>query len=154
MVLPLDHVPGLVLGIFLAGGASGQSAGGAAPAPTPTPTPKPVSQGGMPAHSADPGQQAIINEITAVFGSYAQGALNVARCESGYDPNAWNPYAIGNSHASGVFQILYPSTWNGTSYAASSPFNAAGVSWLRTLNRGCNQCPLRAGLRSLVSTVP
>ena len=29
----------------------------------------------------------------------------------------------GNSHASGVFQILYPSTWDGTSYAAQSPFD-------------------------------
>jgi hypothetical protein len=41
MVLPLDYVPGLVLGIFMAGGLSGQSAGGATPAPTPTPTPPP-----------------------------------------------------------------------------------------------------------------
>jgi hypothetical protein len=93
--------------------------------PTPTPTPTPVPQsGGLPAFSSNPGTQAIMNEISAVFGLYAQGALNVARCESGYDPNAWNPYAIGNSHASGVFQILYPSTWNGTGYAAYSPFNA------------------------------
>ena len=71
----------------------------------------------------DPGKQAVINDIIAVFGSsYAQGALNIAKCESGYDPNARNSYPIGNSHASGVFQILYPSTWNTTSYAAYSPF--------------------------------
>jgi hypothetical protein len=92
--------------------------------PTPTPTPKPPP---LPAFSpplgANPGQQAIINEIVAVFGSYAQGALNIARCESGYDPNARNPYAIGNSHASGVFQILYPSTWDTTSYASQSPYD-------------------------------
>jgi hypothetical protein len=93
------------------------------PTPTPTPKPKPPSVYVPPA-GANPGQQAIINEIVTVFGSYSQGALNIARCESGYDPNARNPYAIGNSHASGVFQILYPSTWNTTSYASSSPFNA------------------------------
>lgn len=91
----------------------------ATPTPKPTPTPVPY----QPPVGANPGQQAIINEIVAVFGSYSQGALNIARCESGYDPNAVNPYAIGNSHASGVFQILYPSTWDGTSYAAQSPFD-------------------------------
>lgn len=86
--------------------------------PTPTPTPRPY----IPPPGANPGQQAVINEIVAVFGSYAPGAINVARCESGFDPNARNPYPIGNSHAEGVFQILYPSTWDTTSYAASSPY--------------------------------
>lgn len=90
------------------------------PTPTPTPRPKPAYS---PPPGANPGQQAVINEIVAVFGSYAQGAINVARCESGFDPNARNPYPIGNSHAEGVFQILYPSTWDTTSYAADSPYN-------------------------------
>lgn len=93
------------------------------PTPTPTATPKPFVVYRPPAGS-NPGAQAVINEIIAVFGPYAQSALNVAHCESGYDPNAWNPYPILNSHASGVFQILYPSTWNTTSYSGSSPFNA------------------------------
>ena len=92
------------------------------PTPTPTATPKPKFV--YPSAGNDPGKQAIINDIIAVFGdSYAQGALNIAKCESGYDPNARNTYPIGNSHASGVFQILYPSTWNTTSYAAYSPFD-------------------------------
>ncbi|HEY7020398.1 MAG TPA: hypothetical protein VH349_04720 [Ktedonobacterales bacterium] len=86
----------------------------------PTATPKPY----VPPRGANPGQQAIIDKITAVFGSYAPGAINVARCESGFDPNARNTIAIGGSHASGVFQILYPSTWNGTSYASYSPYDA------------------------------
>jgi transglycosylase-like protein with SLT domain len=90
--------------------------------PTPTHTPKPQTY--RPPVGANPGQQAIINEIVAVFGSYSQGALNIAKCESGYDPNAWNSYPIMGSHASGVFQILYPSTWNSTSYSGYSPFNA------------------------------
>ena len=88
----------------------------------PTATPKPVVQ--RPAPGVNPGQQAIIDKIIAVFGAYAPGAINVARCESDFDPNAWNTIAIGGSHASGVFQILYPSTWNGTSYARYSPYDA------------------------------
>ena len=95
--------------------------------PTPTPTPKPTATPRpiyRPPAGSNPGQQAVINEIVAVFGGYSQGALAIAKCESGYDPNAWNAYPILNSHASGVFQILFPSTWDTTSYAGSSPFNA------------------------------
>jgi hypothetical protein len=103
-----------------------QSYANAAPwIPTPTPTPRPTATPVpySPPQGANPGQQAVINEIVAVFGGYSQGALAVARCESGYDPNAWNSYPIGNSHAEGVFQILYPSTWDTTSYAGNSPYN-------------------------------
>lgn len=92
--------------------------------PTPTPTPKPTAAPVFSAPAgANPGQQAVINDIVAIFGSYSNGAINVARCESGFDPNAWNPYAIGGSHASGVFQILFPSTWDTTSWASTSPYN-------------------------------
>jgi len=100
------------------------SAGAFVQPPTPTPTATPKPKFVYPSAGIDPGKQAVINDIIAVFGdSYAQGALNIAKCESGYDPNARNSYPIGNSHASGVFQILYPSTWNTTSYAAYSPFD-------------------------------
>lgn len=107
-------------------GGSARANTGAAPwLPTPTPRPKPTpALGFRPPAGANPGQQAVINNIIAVFGPYAQGALAIAKCESGYDPNAWNSYPILNSHASGVFQILYPSTWKTTSYASASPFNA------------------------------
>jgi hypothetical protein len=91
------------------------------PTATPKPKPKPVYN---PPPGANPGAQAIMNEIVSIFGAYSQGALNVARCESGYDPNARNPYAVGNSHAEGVFQILYPSTWDTTAYANDSPYDA------------------------------
>lgn len=57
--------------------------------------------------------------ITRSFGSYAPGAINVARCESGLNPAAYNPY----SGASGLFQII-AGTWAGTSQARYSPFNA------------------------------
>jgi hypothetical protein len=98
--------------------AYAQSVPWAQPTATPKPPPPP------PARGVNPGQQAIIDKITSVFGSYAPGAINIARCESDFDPNARNVVAIGGSHASGVFQILYPSTWNGTSYASYSPFDA------------------------------
>lgn len=100
-------------------------ANGAPWVPTPTPTPRPTAtpRPYSPPLGANPGQQTVINEIVAVFGGYSQGALAVARCESGYDPNARNSYPIGNSHAEGVFQILYPSTWDTTSYAADSPYS-------------------------------
>src|SRR5713226_8975861 len=60
----------------------------------------------------------IVAMINQVFGAYAPGAINVARCESGLNPGAYNP-----SGASGLFQIM-PGTWAGTSEAGQSPFNA------------------------------
>ncbi|HLH61698.1 MAG TPA: hypothetical protein VKV20_08445 [Ktedonobacteraceae bacterium] len=45
-------------------------------------------------------------------------------CESGLNPNAANSLYFGGSHAAGVFQILYPGTWDGTSEAANSPYDA------------------------------
>ncbi len=66
-----------------------------------------------------PATGSVTGEIQAVFGPYAWAALQVARCESGYNPGAYNR----SSAASGVFQFL-PSTWATTSYAGYSPFNA------------------------------
>lgn len=74
--------------------------------------------------AANPGQQAVINEIRSVFGPYSAGALNIARCESGFNPNAYNRTPVGGAHAAGVFQILDTSTWRTTSYANQSPYNA------------------------------
>ena len=97
-------------------------------APTPTPIPQPVkiypTQVPTIPYPTSPGQAAVIGMINQVFGSYAPGALNVARCESGFNPQAYNPISIGGSHAEGIFQILYPSTWRGTSEASSSPYSA------------------------------
>jgi hypothetical protein len=113
-------------------GATGQvtnflAGGSAARLPTATPTATPTldpNAGGGPGSGYNPGPAAIIAEIKAVFGPYSVGALAVAHCESGYDPNAWNRISILGSHAEGVFQILYPSTWNNTAYASYSPYNA------------------------------
>ena len=97
-------------------------------APTPTPYPQPVKAYPTPVptipYPTSPGQAAVITMINQVFGTYAAGALNVARCESGFNPLAYNPISIAGNHAEGVFQILYPSTWSGTSEASSSPYSA------------------------------
>jgi len=77
--------------------------------PPPTPTAPPPTQ-------YHPGT--IPDMINQVFGPYGPAAITVARCESGLNPNAYNP-----SSAAGLFQILYPSTWARTSQAANSPFN-------------------------------
>ncbi len=91
--------------------------------PTPVPTTVPVAT--TPAPTPIPiGQSSVATMIEQVFGPYAPGALQVARCESGLNPNAYNPTSIGGSHAEGIFQILYPSTWMRTSEAGSSPYNA------------------------------
>ncbi len=71
-----------------------------------------------------PSGSSVASMISQVFGPYAGSALRIASCESGFNSNATNPQPVGNSHAEGVFQILYPSTWSGTSYAGSSPYNA------------------------------
>jgi Transglycosylase SLT domain len=63
--------------------------------------------------------------IYQVFGPYGNQAMRVAQCESGLNPNATNGFSIGGSHAAGLFQILYPSTWYTTSQAGLSPYDAA-----------------------------
>lgn len=59
--------------------------------------------------------------IASVFGAYGSQAAQIATCESGLNPNAVNPQAVSGSHATGLFQILYPSTWQSTSYASQNP---------------------------------
>ena len=112
------------------------------PRPTPTPAPPPASGYGQlpagplppPARQFNPGSAAVQSYIRQVFGPWADQALGVANCESGYDPNAWNPYELLRSHAAGVFQILYPSTWAETPYWSDNPFdyrlNILGAYWL------------------------
>ena len=76
--------------------------------------------------------QRIILDAFAPLGSAAQQwALRIAKCESGYNPNAVNR----SSGASGLFQFL-PSTWRGTPQgsAGASVFdpvaNAQAAAWL------------------------
>lgn len=60
--------------------------------------------------------------ITHVFTpAYADQAVKIATCESTLNPNAVNPTSVGGSNATGLFQILYPSTWNSTSLAGQNP---------------------------------
>jgi hypothetical protein len=65
----------------------------------------------------------MISIIRSTFGRYSDQAIRIATCESTLNPRAVNTQAIGNSHAAGLFQILYPSTWYSTSQASASPFN-------------------------------
>jgi hypothetical protein len=78
----------------------------------------PVSH--TPSTSTGGNNTSVAGMIYQVFGPYAPSALTIARCESGLNPSAYN----SASHASGLFQILYPSTWNSTPYSGYSPFNA------------------------------
>jgi hypothetical protein len=74
--------------------------------------------------------QGVITAAFAPLGDAAVGwAIQIAFCESTDNPNAVN----ASSDAQGLFQFL-PSTWRGTPYAASSPFdpiaNAQAAAWL------------------------
>lgn len=81
--------------------------------PTQTPIPQPTTPPAPPAPTGS-----IPALIDSVFGAYGPAAINVARCESGLNPGAYNP-----SGASGLFQIM-PGTFAGTSEAGQSIFNA------------------------------
>jgi hypothetical protein len=76
------------------------------------------------AETASPSSSNVQAIIQDVFGPDAPAAMSIAWCESTNNPNAVNSTAIGNSHAEGLFQILYPSTWYTTSQAGNSPFDA------------------------------
>lgn len=65
----------------------------------------------------------VVSTIHQVFGPYGSQAVRIATCESSLNPGAVNSIAIGGSHAAGLFQILYPSTWYTTSQAHASPYN-------------------------------
>lgn len=67
----------------------------------------------------------LTKQVQAVFGSYADQALKIANAESTMNPNAYNSINVSGSHAEGLFQILYPSTWNTTSQAAKNPYDPA-----------------------------
>ncbi|HEV2952627.1 MAG TPA: transglycosylase family protein [Candidatus Dormibacteraeota bacterium] len=87
------------------------------------PPPPPVS---TPDHAA---VQAIIQAAFAPQGPDAVSwALRVSACESGYNPNSYNPAGY-----MGLFQFA-PSTWAHTPYGSSSPYdataNANAAAWL------------------------
>ena len=98
---------------------SGQATQQAPAVTNPTPASQPATAPAPVAPSSS-----VTGMIEQIFGANAPEAINIARCESGLNPGAYNPTSIGGSHAAGVFQILYPSTWAGTPEAGASPYNA------------------------------
>jgi hypothetical protein len=84
-------------------------------------------------HAAAAQPPTIMDLIRNAFQSLGDDAVDwaqkIAWCESKYDPNAVN----SDSDAQGLFQFL-PSTWVGTPFASSSPFdpniNAQAAAWL------------------------
>jgi hypothetical protein len=82
-----------------------------APAPAPAPPPPPSAGGGSI-------QQIILDAFAPLGAGAQQWALRVAKCESGYNPNAVNR----GSGASGLFQFL-PSTWASMPQHNQSVFN-------------------------------
>ncbi len=111
-------------------GASGRPGGllgsvGLATLPTMTPTITPTPDPYYGNHQVpDPGKAVITAKVRAVFGpKYSDAALRIVACESQFNTNNYNPISILGSHAEGIFQILYPSTWNGTAYAQYSPYD-------------------------------
>jgi LysM repeat protein len=90
--------------------------------PAQQPAQQPVQQPAQqPAVASSGSVQGMIEQV---FGANASAALAVAQCESGLNPGAYDPISVGGSHAAGVFQIEYPSTWSGTSESGASPYNA------------------------------
>lgn len=90
---------------------------------TTTPATQTTVPASQPAASSTP-SSSVVGMIEQIFGANAPQAIAIARCESGLNPGAYNPTSIGGSHAAGIFQILYPSTWAGTPEAGASPYNA------------------------------
>ncbi len=71
---------------------------------------------------------ACIREAAAFYRQPLTDAIRVARCESGFDPH--NSYT---GHL-GLFQFLYPGTWNTTPYrdhdVYSAKWNALAAMWM------------------------
>jgi hypothetical protein len=81
-----------------------------------------TSTGAAPTN-AKASSDAISVQIGKTFGAYSQQANMIIQAESSGNSNAYNSISVGGSHAEGLFQILYPSTWNTTSQAKNSPYD-------------------------------
>lgn len=81
-----------------------------------------IPQGGSPSapvpQTSQPLHGSYADMIREVFGSYGDGAVHVAMCESSMNPNAYN----GVLGAAGLFQII-PGTFASTSYRGQSVYD-------------------------------
>lgn len=87
------------------------SSDGVAPTPMPTATPIPI-----PTATPELRKMRTIPDIICSEPWPCEQAIAVARCESGLNPNAVNPYPVylngQENHAEGLFQLLIPlHTW-------------------------------------------
>ena len=95
------------------------------------PPPQPAAAPPAPSGAGGDIQRIILDAFAPLGAAAQQWALRIAKCESGYNPNAVNR----SSGASGLFQFL-PSTWRGTPQgsAGASVFdpvaNAQAAAWL------------------------
>jgi hypothetical protein len=83
--------------------------------------PAPAPQAAPPAMAPSGGgsiQDIILTAFAPLGAGAQQWALRIAKCESGYNPNAVNR----SSGASGLFQFM-PSTWAALPWAGQSVFN-------------------------------
>jgi len=100
------------------------------PAPAPTPSPRPLAT--PPPAAASYGSGPVQDIITKAFAPYGPTAvawgLRVARCESGFNPRAYNP--AGPYY--GLFQFLM-STFRATPYGGGDIYdpvaNANAAAW-------------------------
>lgn len=100
-------------------------------------------QGGATPPSSTVVNTSVTDTIQQTFGIYSGEALAIAKCESGYDPHAYNPTPVWVNgvpeHAQGVFQIIdstFRRVSNGNPYNAHDNIQAAykifvqdGYSW-------------------------
>lgn len=56
----------------------------------------------------------LLGLVEHYFGQWTCQAMAVIDCESHWNPTAWNTTYWYGGHASGVFQIIYPTTWQQT----------------------------------------
>jgi soluble lytic murein transglycosylase-like protein len=90
----------------------------AAAAQQAAPKPAVAAAPAIPSYSPGSIQQIIVDAFSPLGGTAVQWGLRVAKCESGYNPQARNP-----SGASGLFQFM-PST-----FANTPPGRAGGSIW-------------------------
>jgi outer membrane biosynthesis protein TonB len=105
----------------------------AAPAPPPPPVTAPPTTAAPPPPPPPPSSGDPASIIREIFGSHAEAALVIARCESSLNPGATNPagyyglFQIGSGHAP-RFEAVTGTSWQSGRYDARA--NTTYAKWL------------------------